>query len=55
MELDDEDDGVEEALSLIATTELMYERPHAMSPASSRPSRRRPVGNASGSRRSRWA
>ena len=55
MDLDDEDDGVEEALSLIATTELMYERPQAMSLASSRLYRRQPVGNATGSRRSRWA
>src|SRR5437868_5555247 len=48
VDLDDEDDGVEEALSLIATTELMYDRLHAMSPVSWRPCRRRPDGNATG-------
>lgn len=31
MDWEDDDDGVEAALSLIATTDLMYERRHSMS------------------------
>ncbi len=33
MELDDADEGVEEALSLIATTDLIYERRRQARPA----------------------
>lgn len=55
MDLDDDDDGVEEALSLIATTELMYERPRGMSRASSCPDRWGAAENSTGSRPSRRA